>query len=371
MHGMSLVEIMVATAVGLIGVTMIMQVFAVAEGQKRTTTGSSDAQVSGNIALFNIERDLRYSGFGMVTNNGNMLGCPTFAFDRLRPGVQTFNFTMAPAIITVNADGNSDSIQVVYGNPAVVIEGALFSTGAGAGADFPLKNAAGFRVGDVAVTFEATKNCVMSEVTGFVPAAVNTVQHANAATYTYTDSTGNPVNVTERYNPVGGLPSGTPETYTASARLYAMGRNPVVKTYRVLGDRLVTQTLIPYVAAQDPDNNGLSDAEVATGIIQMKAMYGKDTNNDRSVDAWDTTLPTNAAEWMQVRAIKIALLARSGLFERTAVTPNAPVWVHPGTGAAVAFTMANLADGTNWQNYRYRVYQTTVPLRNLIWSNDP
>ena len=33
--------------------------------------------------------------------------------------------------------------------------------------------------------------------------------------------------------------------------------------------------------------------------------------------------------------------------------------------------MANLADGTDWRNYRYRVYETTVPLRNLIWSNDP
>jgi type IV pilus assembly protein PilW len=133
----------------------------------------------------------------------------------------------------------------------------------------------------------------------------------------------------------------------------------------------VSQTEIPYVAAQDPDSDGVSDAEVSTGIVQLKAMYGKDTTNDRSVDTWNTTAPASAAEWMQVRAVKIALLSRSGLFEKTAVTPGAPVWTHPGTGGAVAFTMANLADGTDWRNYRYRVYQTTVPLRNMIWSNDP
>lgn len=370
-RGMSLVEIMVATAVGLIGVTMIMQVFAVAEGQKRTTTGASDAQISGNIALFNIERDLRYAGFGMVTNNGNMLGCDTYVYDSQRPTPE-FNFTMAPAIITVDAGGgNSDTIKIAYGAPAVVIEGALFSTGAAASAAFPLKNAAGFRLGELAVAYESGKKCATIEITGFTAGAVNTVEHTDGAAFTYTDTGGNVVNATERYNNAGGLPSASPETYSTSARLYSLGRNPVVKSYVVVGDRLMTQSELPYVAAQDPDNNGFSDAEVATGIIQMKAMYGKDTNGDRVVDAWNTTVPANATEWMQVRAVKIALLARSGLFEKTMVTPNAPVWTHPGTGAAVNFTMANLSDGTDWRNYRYRVYQTTVPLRNMIWSNDP
>lgn len=369
-RGMSLVEIMVATAVGLIGVTMIMQVFAVAEGQKRTTTGASDAQISGNIALFNIERDLRYAGFGMVTNNGNMLGCDTYVYDSQRP-TQEFSFTMAPAIITVNAGGgNSDTLKIVYGAPAALIEGALFSSGAASGASFPLKNAAGFRLGELAVAFETGKKCVTVEITGFAAGAVNTVEHADGAAYSYTDTGGNIINATERYNS-GGLPSASPESYTSSARLYSLGRNPVIKTYAVVGDRLMTQSELPYVAAQDPDNNGFSDSEVATGIIQLKAIYGKDTNNDKSVDTWNTTLPTNAVEWMQVRAVKIALLSRSGLFEKTQVTPNAPTWIHPGTGNAVAFTMANLSDGTDWRNYRYRVYQTTVPLRNMIWSNDP
>ena len=368
-RGMSLVEILVATAVGLIGVTMIMQVFAVAEGQKRTTTGASDAQISGNIALFNIERDLRYAGFGMVTNNGNMLGCDTYVYDSQRPTPE-FNFTMAPAVITVDAAANSDTIKIVHGAPAVVIEGSLFASGAGSASAFPLKNAAGFRVGELAVAAETGKKCAVVEITGFDPGSVNTVLHADGAAYSYTDTGGNVINANERYNSGGGLPSGSPETYSASARLYSLGRNPAVKTYAVVGDKLMTQTQIPYVAAQDPDNNGASDAEVATGIIQMKAMYGKDTNGDRAVDTWNTTVPANATEWMQVRAIKIALLARSGLFEKTTVTPNAPTWTHPGTGAAVAFTMANLSDGTNWRNYRYRVYQTTVPLRNMIWSND-
>jgi len=33
--------------------------------------------------------------------------------------------------------------------------------------------------------------------------------------------------------------------------------------------------------------------------------------------------------------------------------------------------MFNAADGTDWHRYRYRVYETVVPLRNMIWSTDP
>lgn len=370
MLGMSLVEIMVATAVGLIGVTMIMQVYAVAEAQKRTTSGASDAQIAGNIALFSVERDLRYAGFSMVTNAGNMLGCTTHAYDSLRPANQDFSFEMAPVIITVGAGGGSDTIKVVYGNTFSVIEGALFSAGATADADYPLKNAAGFRTGGLVVPFEAGKDCVVAEITGFVAASVNTVQHAPGAAYTYTDNNGNVVNGTAHMNKAGGLGSPVP-SYTTAAKLYAIGRAPVVKTFLVSNDKLVSDAEMPYVAAQDPDGDGISRAELGSGIVQIKAMYGKDTNGDRVVDTWDTVKPTSATLWMQVRAVKIAVLARSGLYEKTAVTGVAPTWKNPADGSPINFVMSDLADGTSWQNYRYRVYETTVPLRNLIWSNDP
>ena len=377
MLGMSLVELMVATAVGLIGITMIMQVYSVAEARKRTTTGTSDAQIAGNIALFSIERDIRDAGFGMVTNSGNMLGCDTHFHDDLRPGGnQDSSFVMAPAIITVGGGGGSDTLKLAFGNAANVMEGSSFAAAAGTGADFPLKNAAGFQVGATVVAYDpAAAYCSFAEITGFLPASVNTVQHTSATAYSYIDKTGATINATSRYNKGGGLG----QAYGTTALLYSFGRNPVVKTYLVAGDKLITQTAIPYVAAQDTTAadgvtagaDGLSDAEIAAGVVQLKAMYGKDTNGDRIVDTWDTVTPANAAGWMQVRAVKIAVLARSGLFEKTAVTPNAPTWKDPGTGAAINFVMANLADGTDWHNYRYRVYETTVPMRNMIWSNDP
>lgn len=373
MRGMSLIELMVAMVIGLIGIIVISQVFAVSEGLKRTTTGGSDAQVNGNIGLFTIERELRFAGFGMVTNNSNMLGCNTLAHNSARlGGVTDFNFVMAPVLITVGAAGAPDSIRVVYSNAPNLVEGNAFAVSAASGADFPLKNSAGIQVASLVVAFEhvppaAPKDCSLAEVTGFQPAALNTLIHAvNGTAYSYTTSLGTTVNLVAKHNKAGGLGV----AYTLNAMLFDMGRNPVVKTFTIANGKLRTESLIPYAPALDVDSDGDSDVEIADGIVQMKAQYGKDTDGDRIIDTWDTVTPTTAALWMQVRAIRIALLARSAQYERTQVTPAAPTW-QQDNGTAVAFTMTNPADGTDWRNYRYSVYQTTVPVRNMIWSNDP
>jgi type IV pilus assembly protein PilW len=202
--------------------------------------------------------------------------------------------------------------------------------------------------------------CSLAEVLGFQPAEINTVIHGPAS----------------RYNQAGGLGV----AYGTNALLFDMGPNPVVRTYKIVNGKLRAESLIPYVPALDTDSDGDSDAEVANGIVHMKALYGKDTDGDRVVDTWNTTLPVTAAEWLQVRAIRVALLARSGQWEKNPVyapagcvgaacAPAAPNW-RQDDGTVVYFTMPAPADGTDWRNYRYTTYQTTIPLRNMIWSTD-
>lgn len=364
MFGMSLVEILAAMLVGLIGMTVIMQVFSVSESRKRTTTGTSDAQITGNIAMFTLEHALRNAGYGMISANNNMLGCTTVAYDNTR-NTPDFNFTMAPVTILDGAGGAPDEVTLIFGNAPQMVDGTVFAAGAASDADYPLTNAAGVRVGGLAVASDpaAGLNCAMVEVTGFAAGAVNNVQHVNGATYTYTNNYGFPVTVTAFRNKPGGVVVGG--NFTTDAVLFSLGRSPTISTYVIEDDKLQTKTLVPYNAAQDPDNDDLSDAEVADGIVQLQAQYGKDTDADSIVDTWDNVTPANAAAWLQVRAVRFALLVRSQQLERTAVTPAAPTWY------GGAFTMTDPDATTQWENYRYRVYQTVVPLRNMIWSTDP
>src|SRR5690606_32095836 len=71
--GFSLVEIMVGLGIGMLGVLIIMQMFLLADKQKRTTVGGADAQVTAAIALHGLERDLAQSGYGFAS--ADLLGC--------------------------------------------------------------------------------------------------------------------------------------------------------------------------------------------------------------------------------------------------------------------------------------------------------
>src|SRR5215467_1173883 len=77
--GFSLVELLVAVAIGLIGIIIMLQVFENAEGVRRTTVSGGDAQQNGALALYAMERDIRNSGsgfsdMGLFTPPCNMVG---------------------------------------------------------------------------------------------------------------------------------------------------------------------------------------------------------------------------------------------------------------------------------------------------------
>jgi hypothetical protein len=146
-------------------------------------------------------------------------------------------------------------------------------------------------------------------------------------------------------------------------------------------------------------------SEAGDGIVNLQAEYGIDRNNDQvvGVNEWTETAPLDNADpldldnpcgeatpksWRCVRAIRVALLARSAHWDKTACSPNPQRT--SGAGGALAltnFVMANV-DGTapsaaeaactedppspnNWRRYRYSVYETVIPLRNMIWGTAP
>ena len=52
--GFTLVEVMIALLIGLIGIIVMMQTFAVSEGFKRTATSGTDAQINGGVGMYMI-----------------------------------------------------------------------------------------------------------------------------------------------------------------------------------------------------------------------------------------------------------------------------------------------------------------------------
>ena len=67
--GFSIVEVLVGMTIGLIGMIIMMQVFVAAEGNKRNTTGTDDAQNNGSVALYGLQTEMRHAGYGISAFN--------------------------------------------------------------------------------------------------------------------------------------------------------------------------------------------------------------------------------------------------------------------------------------------------------------
>lgn len=364
--GFSLVEIMVGMLIGMLGVLVIFQVFAVSEGQKRTTTSGGDAQQNGALGLYAIERDLRMAGYG--TNDATIQGCTVRAYSTNLGAPGTFTISLAPAVITANAATAPDSIAIFYANSNLMM-GQVGLTKTMLLSDEPLKvtNRFGFSPGDLIVVAQTLPapalDCTLMEVTQ-LPTVANQTDDLVHQNGNYINNLGASVQAT--YNKPGGqgvLYSLYDPLAKTGGRIFNLGSTPVANTYAIQNSAL---TVTAGLTAGAP-------LAIADGIVQMKAQYGKDTNNDGAVDTYDTTQPATAAAWTQVIAVRIALVARSGQREKPNATTGLcdtttafPTWAG---GTLDLSANAGLAAGDDWKCYRYKTFETTVPLHNVIWMH--
>ena len=68
--------------------------------------------------------------------------------------------------------------------------------------------------------------------------------------------------------------------------------------------------------------------------------------------------------WARVVGVRLVLVSRNRQPEKTAVKPNVPSWAG---SAPIVFSNVN----ADWQLYRYRTFETTVPLRNVPGTTEP
>ena len=342
--GFTLVEILVAMVIGLLGIVVMFQVMSVWESLKRTTAAGSDAQIAGTVALFNLERDIRPAGLGFGRGvDGTAvpsLGCTVSAKG------PTASFVLAPAIIVDGASGAPDQIITLYGNSSLFVSTQKFkaSTTSAKTVD---GSYGGFRAADVVVAGGADSSvaCEMFQVSSV--ATPGELGHATASIF----------------NPA------PTQTALTSGFLYNLGPVPQRNVWAIQNGRLMRQDSL-YVATA---------REVADNVIDLQAQYGIDgvgggnATDGRLEDGdWTAAAPAN---WSRVLAIRVGLLSRSQQFEKMEVTDGGPGTADAPAWSGGAFDMTNTLPGAsgdvaNWKRYRYRVYEKVIPLRNMVWGGE-
>jgi type IV pilus assembly protein PilW len=366
-RGFSLVEIMVAMIVGLIGMIVVFQVFSVFEGQKRTATSGGDAQQNGTLALFAIEREARMAGYGI--NYLGLAGCNVVGYDAGPPVRDPLAFTLAAAKIGAGLPNAPDNVTFVYGNSSTLVGSLPLQSAAPAASNiFSAVTGYGFAVGDILIAGEVpaaglpiVKNCTVSMITSMP--VTNTLNH-DPGNYT-----AGGVTQVARYNKPGGMGvdyAVWDNVNSTGGRLFDVGQNLTVVTYSL--DTVNNQLRASYLM------DG-SSSSIADGIVQFKAQYGIDNTVGTPtgvVNQWTAIGPTTTTGWSRVLALKLVVVARSGQMER----PTDPVTKQIITGPCNTTTAPpssmlgpiDVSADPNWQCYRYRVFETVVPIRNQLWS---
>lgn len=365
-NGFTLVELMVGMGLGLLTVAIIAQVVMVSEGQKRSTTHGTDAQISGALALYAVQHDVQMAGYGLAGNPAAM-GCNV----KYKSGAITGNFNLAPVVIDDDGQG-SDMITVLrsakttFATPIKVTRDHEQTA-----TYFTVSSTVGVTNGDLLIAVPqniATSNCAIIQVNDD-PATKSltstVIPHAASASSPWNSS--DPTSIM----PVLGYPRD--DSYLVNLGSMVMNR------YSIDHGKYALQ--VSSMSRGGPSWS--TPIDVQPQVVVMKALYGKDTNDDGVIDLYERATPT---DWTQVKSIRVLVVARSAQYEKDAVTTEAIdaqgnlQWdvgssAVPVTGATVCNTSSQCMAvslaflGTDWNHYRYKVYDTVIPLRNVMWNS--
>jgi type IV pilus assembly protein PilW len=368
--GFSLVELLVAVVIGMALVLATTSMLVRHESGRRSLTASNDASQNTAFVAYTLDRTLRSAGSGFAQAWRTAYGCRLLAarsgaqvlpapvafpapFDTVPTAVR-----LAPLVVHAGAGaGGSDVLAVLTGSsglgesPLQVLPSSVETT------QLRTPSTVGLRGGDLVLLMQDTTNCMVQQVqTGFAGGADQTLSLGGMYATAAVDS----IALTSfgSSSAAFAAPLGNETANQPALQLLGVGDNATLVSYDLL--RLAGTTTI---------------APLVDGVVDLRALYGIDTNNDGLVDSWvsPATAPWRAADLLdssvvardnlaRILAVRVGLIVRSSLRERQAVQASTRT-LFADLGAGLAYTRTLTSDE---QNLRYSTVDFTVPLRNQM-----
>ncbi|MEC5216651.1 type IV pilus assembly protein PilW [Actimicrobium sp. GrIS 1.19] len=387
-HGMTLIELMVALAIGLILSLAIFGVMATSEGRKRTTTATNDVNQVGAFTLFQLDKAIRSAGTGFAQSNEIAFGCQINASNKgaqvlpptgaLPAPFQTLladlgKVALAPVIIAHDGSTNisaenpggakSDVLLIMAGSSGfgeIMTESASPPSASSLG----LVNTISMRALDMLLVTERAGGATQT------PCLIEQIDKDfdNSKSFSVVKLSG------DYYSATGANRALT--DYSASAQVLNLGQTPSFQAIGVGDNNILYDHDLLHVG-------GTAPTPIADNVVELHALYGTsatptgtltwiDPGASASFAASTTGLLDGssgaAARLKSIRAIRVGLIVRAPLQEKPDAITNAPV--SPATltlfsdlGAGFTYTKTLTASE---RNYRYRVLESTIPLRNQL-----
>jgi len=380
-RGFSIVELMVSVVIGMLAIMFATRLITGGEQTKQGALGGSDAMQNGMLAMFAISNDAKQAGYGL--NDPILAGCNAVFSD-------TADFTLAQdtnggatrqplAAAIIDNNGSRPDVISLYsgssitGTPTVRMLGSY----AGGSAITIDREPYGFAVSDVIVVAAekaGAANCAVAQV------SAKSVSGAKVPFLRFDKA------ADQRFN-AGELGA----FYDLNAaRIFNLGPADKLSfhTWSVSDDGFLK------LRATDMANSGATPAIIADNIVSIKAQYGFDTRkgiafkpeNGTQVLQWSADMIDadgdgvvgGAGDFQHIAALRLAVVARSksparvdasGSCAATTAQPVVFAAEEPAGVTAVPVTVdvTVTGDTVDWKCYRYRAFETIVPIRNTAW----
>lgn len=368
--GFSLIELMVGLVIGLLATLAIMQVFSAFEGQKRSTSGNADAQTNGSVALYSLQRDVRLGGYGLPLMDEDNLGllCNATTLNTTATASSvSIPINIVPVIIQDGgvAAGASDSITVNYGTtPNAGLPAEVNAIEATPGNPVNIINNMNCNNEDIVIAINGA-DCTAQKITpASFPNAIDLTSLPRAA--------GKPSTHITLYSNDGITPGSKVSCVTSwNSVTYTVVNSQLMRGATALVDGIVN-IQAQYGISASPNSNTITQWVNATGAWSSAAL---------------TPNPATAASINnrnRIKAVRVAVVARNGLLEKlpavsavcSSITAANPTGVCAWDATSANPTVASpaptidLTNTPNWNQYRYRVYESITPLRNVVWTKE-
>lgn len=346
-------EVMVGMVIGMLAVIVMMQVFSVSEERKRNATSGSDAQSTGIISFYQMQKDIMQAGYGFTSRDlfdcklnwkvasGSMLHTPVrLAPVTINPPADDPNNPVIPA-----GDDNTDTLLVIHGNGSNEPQGIVVSSQPDGNAKNVVLTPSVFSENDRVISLPRP-DCGLGL---FIDKVISKVDN----------------NVF--------LEAGTADTLA----LFNLGSSPTIVAYAIRHGKLTQcNYLVNDCGIIANKDNPEIWTPVANDIVSMKAVYRRDTTlspdgiPDEVVHSQPT--PSSPCDWVRTPAISLVLVARSGQYSRDVINAPVPTWPENNVASIAGVNGPiglNLANDEPWRHYRYRVFDAVIPMRNVSWMD--
>jgi len=392
--GFTLVELMVAMTIGLVLALVISLSMLQMGRQSRVVSANSSAQVNAQLALSLIDLSARAAGAGLF-NSGKPI-CRSF--NAWHAGsVKSDGAPLMPArIVDGGAAGASDRLVFSSFDAVGPLSGLPVLTAMANPADgIVVPDAGALAASDLAIVGvpDGTVPCTLFQLSAAPSAGAGAAACGSNASQcqTLAHASGGD------FNAPGG-------TFTTEPRYGFEAVAPVVgpavvmrvgSAFRQPGYRVLCNTLVSYNAFADspscsaaPLGFGGGANALASDVVLMHAQYGISAATDNIVTDWVDAKTVAGVNWAapaagdiaRIKAVRVVLVTRSKEPASDLVTAasctngggvvnTGPCSFDDAQAPAIDLSGVAVPAGRSWRNYRYRVHQAVIPLRNVIWGH--